>query len=586
MRFLSRVKMCEPENPCRSSRATCHGEAGSTLLAYDTMLVREKMQAARGLLRVLGLLDRPISANAVKHVAEGLFADEVGRHLQGLSDQQWLSLVNQLAEWSLVSSAKSESGGEILDTHPLVREYFGSIFKHEQPHTWQKGHLRLYDYLRQSVPQLPDSAEDMSVLYLAVAHGCHAGIHQRALEEVFYPRIRRENQGFSTRCLGMFDSDLAALSGFLGPRWTEPVEALSSTEPPFLLNEASVALQALGNLEEARNPLLLSLELVLKQVPPAWKFAAIRAGNLTELSLALGDVDGAQRVARNGLQYATASGNDRQRIVKLTRLASVLHIKGETSRALDLFREAERLEGDVTGSTFLSGREGALFCELLLTFGRNREVTERMQKALPVASSAASTLATAHVMLCLGKASMELGYSRRAETFAEASLRMFKESGYQQFYPLPLLLLATVRRAQARRAANRGKEDRKAGCLAEERRCLDDVLALCDRTGMRLHKVNALLRKSENTLDAGDFGAAADILTHAQTLIDETGYRLAEPVCLLGLARLGLLCGRNEQAAMLIQDVKTLTRGKGWKKIDKARRGLLRVLDRAACWRR
>ena len=79
-----------------------------------------------------------------------------------------------------------------LDAHPLVREWFGERLKATNESAWKEAHSRLYDHLRDTTHEgeTPTLA-DLAPLYHAIAHGCRAGRHQEALDEVYKNRICR-----------------------------------------------------------------------------------------------------------------------------------------------------------------------------------------------------------------------------------------------------------------------------------------------------------------------------------------------------------------------------------------------------------
>src|SRR5262245_25483878 len=83
-----------------------------------------------------------------------------------------------------------------LDTHPLVREYFGEQLHSQQPDAWKECNRRLYHYFRTLAPQLPDSIREMEPLFSAVICGCNAGLFREALHEVYIPRIQRGDANF------------------------------------------------------------------------------------------------------------------------------------------------------------------------------------------------------------------------------------------------------------------------------------------------------------------------------------------------------------------------------------------------------
>jgi hypothetical protein len=49
-----------------------------------------------------------------------------------------------------------------LDTHPLVREYFGEQLRSEQTEAWREGNRRLYDHYRALAPWLPERGKSIS----------------------------------------------------------------------------------------------------------------------------------------------------------------------------------------------------------------------------------------------------------------------------------------------------------------------------------------------------------------------------------------------------------------------------------------
>jgi hypothetical protein len=59
-----------------------------------------------------------------------------------------------------------------VDTHPLVREYFGEQLRSQQVEGWKEGNRRLYHHYRALVPQLPESVREMEPLFLAIICGC------------------------------------------------------------------------------------------------------------------------------------------------------------------------------------------------------------------------------------------------------------------------------------------------------------------------------------------------------------------------------------------------------------------------------
>jgi len=43
-----------------------------------------------------------------------------------------------------------------LDTHPLIREFFGQQLRDDRPEAWKQGNRRLYDYYKALAPLWPE----------------------------------------------------------------------------------------------------------------------------------------------------------------------------------------------------------------------------------------------------------------------------------------------------------------------------------------------------------------------------------------------------------------------------------------------
>jgi hypothetical protein len=173
--------------------------------------------AAVELLCLLGLFDRPASGDCVGALKAEPPIPGLTEHLSKLSDADWLRLLGQLRDLGLVAPESQHAADEI-DAHPLVREHFGERLKAEKPEAWRAGHGRLYAHLKQSAKRLPDTLAEMAPLFQAMHHGCEAGRHQEAVDEVYWARIRRRAEAFSIHKLGAFGADLAALAGlFIRP---------------------------------------------------------------------------------------------------------------------------------------------------------------------------------------------------------------------------------------------------------------------------------------------------------------------------------------------------------------------------------
>jgi TIR domain/NACHT domain len=341
------------------------GHARRVMESYATWLGAGPEVA---ILHLLGLFDRPAprealavlrAAPVIPGLTEALFTSPPQRELpcvgsasepEPLSGTEWQQAVIKLRHARLLAE-RDPSAPDTLDAHPLIREHFGEQLKARHLTAWQEAHRRLYAYYTAQARDLPDTIEEMAPLYAAVVHGCQAGRHQEVFDAVFWKRIRREGEAFSWRKLGAFGADLVAVSQFFDPPWSQAVPMQAGLQ-------ADIA---------GEN----------------WMNAAIAAGNLSELSLTLGDIAQAQAYATQSVELADRSQVASQRMSKRTTLADVLHQAGRQAQAEAAFREAEALQLEMQPVyPLLYSLWGFRYCELLLSQGQVEEVRRRAGRAL------------------------------------------------------------------------------------------------------------------------------------------------------------------------------------------------------------
>ncbi len=431
------------------------------------------------ILRLLGLFDRPASAGALQALrrqpaAGGLtgglrralrkkeFIAGLTDHLVGLSDADWQYAVQSLRDVRLLAEADPHEP-DTLDCHPLLREHFGEQVRAGNPAGWRAGHSRLFEYYQASAKELPDTLEEMAPLFAAVAHGCQAGRHQEALDDVYWRRIQRGQESFNTTKLGALGAELAALSGFFNPPWRAPVAGLREADRAFVLNEAGFDLRALGRPAEAAQPFEASLEMCIAQKD--WKEAAIRASNLSELYLTLGDIARALQYARQGVELADRSGDAFLRMGSRTTLADARHQAGQGAEAAALFRQAEEMQKERQPEfPLLYSVQGFEYNDLLLGQGEWRQVLERVAKLFEWRLPTDSLLDVALEELALGRAHLQQAQSTGSPDYADASahleqaLQGLRQAGQQDYLPRGLLARAELHRVRgAWDAARRGR---------------------------------------------------------------------------------------------------------------------------------
>jgi hypothetical protein len=237
-------------------------EEVSTRLAHDlrqgthARKVMESYQTWLGegpelaILRMLGLFDRPADHQTFGVLLKSPAIRGLTESLTDLRPTEWQTILAKLRRARLLAGEDPHNPGQ-LDTHPLVREYFGGQLRSQQTEAWKECNRRLFHHYQTLAPQLPNSFREMEPLFSAVICGCNAGLFREALHDVYIPRIQRGDAYFAARTLGARAALLLVLAHFFeNGRWGSPVETgaeehtLTPEDQFFVLTHAGSYLTA------------------------------------------------------------------------------------------------------------------------------------------------------------------------------------------------------------------------------------------------------------------------------------------------------------------------------------------------------
>src|SRR6516162_3806937 len=276
----------------------------SERLAHDVRLgvharkVMESYQTWLGegpelsVLRMLGLFDRPANEKALEALLKLPAIPGLTESLTDLRPAGWRAILARLRRARLLAGEDPQNPGH-LDTHPLVREYYGEQLRSQRTEAWKECNRRLFNYYRTLAPQLPNSFREMEPLFLAVICGCNAGLFREALHEVYLPRIQRGNASFAAKVLGARGALLSGLAHFFEQgRWGSPAQvsvkaqSLTAEDQLFVLMQAGLHLtltRGLGAPEaricyEHAEPLCHSLNrplLLYSSLMVQWVFSPV-----------------------------------------------------------------------------------------------------------------------------------------------------------------------------------------------------------------------------------------------------------------------------------------------------------------------
>jgi tetratricopeptide (TPR) repeat protein len=205
-------------------------------------------------LRILGLFDRPADEKALGVLLKPPVIPGLTESLTSLSQIEWRTIVAKLRRARLIAGEDPLDPGQV-DTHPLVREYFGEQLRNQQTDAWKECNRRLYHYYRVLAPELPNSFREMEPLFPAVICGCNAGLFREALHEVYIPRIQRGNASFAAHVLGARGALLLVLAHYFEHgRWGSPVETSVEEQSLTAEDELFVLMQSGQHLTVIQGP--------------------------------------------------------------------------------------------------------------------------------------------------------------------------------------------------------------------------------------------------------------------------------------------------------------------------------------------
>jgi tetratricopeptide (TPR) repeat protein len=205
-------------------------------------------------LRMLGLFDRPADEKTIGALLKSPAIPGLTESLTDLNSTEWRTTLAKLRRARLLAG-EDPYNPEHLDTHPLVREYFGEQLRNRRTEAWKECHRRLYNYYRTLAPSLPETFRDMEPLFLAVICGCNAGLFREALHEVYILRIQRGDPCFAANFLGAKGALILVLGHFFEKgHWGSPVrtgveaQRLTEGDQLFILMQAGSYLTATRGL--------------------------------------------------------------------------------------------------------------------------------------------------------------------------------------------------------------------------------------------------------------------------------------------------------------------------------------------------
>ncbi len=448
----------DPENPR-------HDHARRVMESYEKEWLAGQ-PAPHAIMHMVGLFDRPASGDCLAALRRKPVILGLTGAIVDLDEGAWQRAVSRLRDVRLLVP-QDPSEPDALDAHPLVREWFGQQVEETKPEAWRAAHGRLYEHLRDTTREGgTPTLEDLAPLYQAIPHGCRAGRHQEALDDIYTDRICRRTadrriEFYSFLKLGAIGSDLAAISWFFQKPYETPVVTLTAADRAWVISEAAFALRAQGRFAEALPTERAALGMCVES--KLWRNAATSGSNLSQAELLVGEVAAAAATAEQSIAHADQSGDELQMMRNRATRADALDATGRSEEAERLFADAEqRQKKHQPLYPFLYSLQGYWYCDRLLAKAEWAAARDRASQTLEWGGSQYTLLSIALDRLTLGRAHLGLALesvarhlptitehdnARAAYTQLGESVDGLRRAGQLDHIPRGLLARAGFRRS-------------------------------------------------------------------------------------------------------------------------------------------
>ena len=390
-----------------------HDHAKRVMESYESEWLAGQ-PVPHAIMHMVGLFDRPASGDCLSALRRKPAMPGLTEVIVDLDEGAWQRAVTRLRDVRLLAPHDPATPGA-LDAHPLVREWFGQRLERKTPAAWRAAHGRLYEHLRDETKEgKTPTLEDLAPLYQAIPHGCRAGRHREALDDIYVDRICRPRASggtefYASKKLGAYGSDLAAISWFFEKPYGTPIVTLAAVDQSWVLSRAAFCLRPQRRFAEALPAERAAIRM--DEEAKDWINAANSASNLSQAELLIGEVTAALATAEQSVAYADQSGNGFWMLANRSLQAATLHAAGRREEAARLFADAERRQKKRQPEyPLLYTMQGYSYCDLLLARAEWIATRERASQTLEWGTSHGELFAIALDTLILGRSHLGLAF--------------------------------------------------------------------------------------------------------------------------------------------------------------------------------
>ncbi len=453
------------------------GKAHRILLWYAKHLSQEQ----QAFMKIFSLFRRAVTEKDFQGVFRAKMETKMNQALINMPAFSFKRMVDNLICRRLISKAQDNT----FATHPLIKNYFESIFDKEDK---KLCHKRIYQYIGEYAPKRPETLEEMQPLFEQVYHGCAAGLYDDAYNIYRYGIDDKR----LTYVIGAWETDLSLVRTFFpeGDLSRMPI-VNKKTDQSWLLNEAGLALLYTGKPKEAEEIYKRKLEMNIRE--KQWGSASVSYQILADLQFRTGKIESGLDSDQEALKMAEKAKNDFGIWVTKAYLGWILYLLGKTKEAEKEFHEADEACIKIEGNR-LRTLPGVFYAELFLSMERIDKAFELTKHNLELCERNNWTNDISSCYRCLGSIEKIKGNYKEAEAHLQDALEIARKVG------VPFLEI------EALLESGRLKLD-----IREYKDAVDSarqVLKMCGRTGFRFYEPGAELILAKAYLARKDFEKA------------------------------------------------------------------------------
>lgn len=477
------------EIPKFYSDSEAGGKAHRILLWYEKQLTEEQ----RSFMKIFSLFRREITEEDFERVFRTKMEIDINNALMDMRPFSFHRLVDNLQDRRLIS----KSSDNTYTTHPLIKNYFESIFDTEDR---KLCHKRIYQYLGEHAKEHPKTLEEMQPLFEQIYHGCQANMYQEAFD-LYWQNIQRKEEYFLIYKLGAWDTCLNIIKNFFeqGDFQADPLIPSARTKAE-LISTAGLAMKMLGRLEEPEALYNRAIELNISQKD--WRNASIDYLNITLLQMLAGQLNERKETTRKVIRLTRKANEIEYECYSTAYFAHTLFLLGETKKAIRWFEEANKLQMRYDPIVkYLYSIRGVLYADFILALGKTERALEITRDNLKI--SKRRNLVN-DINLCyrsLASIFRHLQELEEAEEYATNAVSGAKKTGRPDIEVEALLELAMIKLAH--------------GLLQDTKEILNTASKICKRCGFRLYEPEVEIIQGKSCLSLGDFEQAAAFVTIA-----------------------------------------------------------------------